>query len=132
MDPVVHFEMAYQDRQRAADFYSKTFGWKTQMLGAEMNDYVVVHTGETSEDGMLQKPGMINGGLYQKPEDPQGQAPSVVIAVEDIEETLKKIEANGGKILGQPMPIPGVGKYASFIDTEGNRASVLQPDPMKQ
>jgi predicted enzyme related to lactoylglutathione lyase len=27
------------------------------------------------------------------------------------------------------MEIPGVGQYASFRDTEGNRVSVLQPLP---
>ena len=59
-----------------------------------------------------------------------GQAPSVVIAVDDIEASLAKITANGGKVLGELMPIPGVGQYASFLDTEGNRVSVLQPLPM--
>ena len=42
MNPVVHFEMPYEDRNRMADFYSKAFGWKPQMLGPEMGDYVVV------------------------------------------------------------------------------------------
>ena len=130
MDPVVHFEMAYTDRQRAADFYSKTFDWKPQMLGAEMGNYVVMQTTETDDKGMIQKPGAINGGMYEKPADPMNQAPSVVIAVEDIEASLAKITVNGGKVLGEPMPIPGVGTYASFLDTEGNRASVLQPLPM--
>lgn len=27
----------------------------------------------------------------------------------------------------KPMEIPGIGSYASFLDTEGNRVSVLQP-----
>ncbi len=35
----------------------------------------------------------------------------------------------GGKVLGEPMEIPGVGQYSSFIDTEGNRVSMLQPIP---
>ncbi len=131
MDPVVHFEMAYTDRQRAADFYSKTFGWKAQILGPEMGNYVVMQTSETDDKGMIQKPGAINGGLYEKPADPMGQAPSVVIAVEDIDAALRKITANGGRTLGEPMAIPGVGTYASFIDTEGNRVSVLQPLPMQ-
>jgi len=33
----------------------------------------------------------------------------------------------GGKVLGEPVDIPGVGSYVSFIDTEGNRVSLLQP-----
>lgn len=32
MNPVVHFEMPAENRQRMADFYTKSFGWKTQML----------------------------------------------------------------------------------------------------
>jgi predicted enzyme related to lactoylglutathione lyase len=30
-------------------------------------------------------------------------------------------------VLGEPMEIPGVGRYVSFIDPEGNRVSLLQP-----
>jgi predicted enzyme related to lactoylglutathione lyase len=126
MNPVVHFEMPYEDKNRMADFYTKAFGWKHQMLGADMGDYVVAQTGETDDKGMLQKPGMINGGFYKKPEDPMGQAPSVVIAVDDISAAIQRIKDAGGTMLGEPMDIPGVGAYASFIDTEGNRASILQ------
>jgi predicted enzyme related to lactoylglutathione lyase len=35
MDPVVHFEMPAEDRKRMADFYTKAFGWQTQMLGPD-------------------------------------------------------------------------------------------------
>jgi uncharacterized protein len=131
MDPVVHFEMPYEDRERAAQFYRETFGWKPQMLGEEMGNYVVMHTSEVDPATNFPKePGRINGGFYKKPEDPMGQHPSVVIAVGDIEETLKKIAENGGKVLGEPMDIPGIGRYGSFLDTEGNRVSIIKPLPM--
>jgi uncharacterized protein len=65
--------------------------------------------------------------VYKKPADQQGQHPSVVIAVTDIQEALKKVREAGGKVLGEPMDIPGVGLYAGFLDTEGNRVSLLQP-----
>jgi predicted enzyme related to lactoylglutathione lyase len=129
MDPVVHFELPYEDKNRMAGFYSKTFGWKPQMLGPEMGEYVVVTTGEADERGRPKNPGNINGGLHKKPADPLGQHPSVVIAVADIQEALTKIKAGGGKVLGEPMDIPGVGLYAGFLDPEGNRLSVLQPSP---
>jgi hypothetical protein len=57
------------------------------------------------------------------------QYPSVVISVDDIKDSMKKVIDAGGKVLGEPMDIPGVGSYVSFIDTEGNRASMLQPIP---
>jgi len=52
-----------------------------------------------------------------------------VIAVDDIADAMQQVSRAGGKVLGEPMPIPGVGKYVSFFDTEGNRVSMLQPLP---
>jgi predicted enzyme related to lactoylglutathione lyase len=127
MNPVVHFEMPAENRQRMADFYSKTFGWNTQVLGEEMGGYVLASTVESDENGRPTKPGAINGGFYQRTDDPSSHAPSVVIGVENLEEHMKKVTAAGGTIIGQPMPIPGVGLWVSFKDTEGNRVSMLQP-----
>jgi predicted enzyme related to lactoylglutathione lyase len=96
-----------------------------------MGDYVVVSTSESDPKNRLPKEsGMINGGFYRKPETPLGQAPSVVIKVDDMKESLKKIADAGCKILGETMEIPGVGLYAVFLDTEGNRVSLLQPNAM--
>ena len=47
MSPVVHFEMPAEDRRRMASFYENAFGWKTQMLGPDMGDYVLVTTAES-------------------------------------------------------------------------------------
>ncbi len=127
MNPVVHFEIPAEDRKRMADFYTKVFGWKTQMLGSEMGDYVLATTTETGKNGRPKKPGAINGGFFPKSEDKPAQYPSVVIAVEDIKKHMKKVEKAGGKVLGEPSDIPGVGLYVSFFDTEGNRVSMLQP-----
>jgi uncharacterized protein len=130
MNPVVHFEMPAEDRKRMADFYTRVFGWRMQMLGPEMGNYVVVTTTEPDENGRPKQPGAINGGFFTKTKDTQ--YPSVVIAVDDIKGAMKKVEEAGGKVLGgrvpgEPDEIPGVGLYASFVDTEGNRVSLLQP-----
>ncbi len=127
MNPVVHFEMPAENRKRMAEFYSNTFGWKIQQLGPEMGEYMVVATSETDEKGHPLKPGMIGGGFYQKTDDPVSNHPSVVIAVDEINSSIQKVEKGGGKVLGKPMDIPGIGSYVSFIDTEGNRVSILQP-----
>ncbi len=128
MDPVVHFEMPAEDKNRMAKFYTKAFGWKTEMLGQEMGDYVLVTTTEIDEKtGRPKNPGAINGGFYVKTEDMPAQYPSIVIAVDDIKESMKKVTQAGGKVLGEPMEIPDVGQYVSFLDTEGNRVSMLQP-----
>jgi predicted enzyme related to lactoylglutathione lyase len=129
MNPVVHFEMPADDRKRMADFYTKAFGWKTQMLGPDMGNYVVVNTTECDVKGRPKEPGAINGGFYTRKADWPDQYPSVVIAVENIKESMKDVTQAGGEILGEPMEIPGVGQYVSFKDTEGNRVSLLQPSP---
>ena len=52
---------------------------------------------------------------------------AIVIAVDDIKESVQKVTTAGGEVLGEPMAIPGVGQYVLFRDPEGNRASMLQP-----
>ena len=130
MNPVVHFEMPAEDRNRMAKFYTKAFGWQTQMLGPEMNEYVLVTTTEPGENGRPKDPGAINGGFYKKSADMPAQYPSIVIAVGDIKEAMKKVTKAGGKVLGEPIKIPGYGLYISFFDTEGNRVSMMQPTTM--
>ncbi len=128
MDSVVHFEMPYDNRDRMAKFYQSAFGWQMQMLGQDMGNYVVATTTESGDQGP-KKPGAINGGFYQKTADKPMQYPSVVIAVDDLAQASKKVVSAGGKVLGEPWDIPGVGLYVSFTDSEGNRVSMLQPAP---
>jgi hypothetical protein len=138
MNPVVHFEMGYKDRERMVGFYAKVFGWKAEMMGPSLGNYVVMTTAEMDEKTKFPKePGRINGGFYKKTENPASHAPSVVIAVDDIHQSMKEVESAGGKILGamdqsgkqtmEPQDIPGVGLWISFEDSEGNRVSMLQP-----
>lgn len=129
MNPVVHFEMPYKDKNRMADFYTKVFGWHMQMTGAEMGNYVVAATTESDQkSGRPKNPGTINGGFYEKSKG--NGYPSVVIAVDDIKEHIKMVKKAGGKILGEPVEILTVGWYVSFVDTEGNKVSLLQPSQM--
>jgi predicted enzyme related to lactoylglutathione lyase len=130
MNSVVHFEMPAKDTKRMSDFYSNTFGWQTQQMGPEMGNYVLATTTEADVNGRPKAPGAINGGFYPRTENQVSNVPSVVIAVDDLRDHIKKVTAAGGKILGEPMPIPGVGLWVSFLDTEGNRVSMLQPNPM--
>ena len=135
-NPVVHFEMPAEDKKRMSEFYTKVFGWQTKQLGPEMGDYMVVMTSDSDPNdptGRPKTPGTINGGFYQRKD--ASQAPLVVISVDDINESMKKIEEAGGKVIGgmtpgKPDDIPGVGLYAAFSDTEGNRICILQPKKM--
>ena len=125
MNPVIHFEMPAEDRKRIADFYTKAFGWKTELLGEDMGNYVLATTTESDKNGP-KKPGAINGGFFPNSKDNPSKHPSVVISVENLDEHIKIVEKAGGKVLGTPMDIPGVGRFVSFTDTEGNMASMMQ------
>ncbi len=127
MNPVVHFEMPAEDRKQMADFYTKVFGWKTQQLGEDMGNYVLATTTDSDENGSPKKPGAINGGFFQKTDDKPAQYPSVVITVEDIREHMMNVEKSGGKVIGEPVDILGVGLYVSFFDTEDNSVCMIQP-----
>lgn len=128
-DSVVHFEMPAKDKKRVSNFYSTVFGWKMVQMGSDMSDYLMAQTSDTDEKGMNNTPGTVNGGFFDYKNEEGFNVPHLVIAVEDINESKKKVVESGGKILGEIMDIPGIGKYISFKDTEGNIVGALQPNP---
>ncbi len=125
-NPVVHFEMPYEDSERMSNFYTQAFDWKMNDMGEQMGNYIMAHGAETDENTMVKNPGNINGGFFPRRADSPNQSPSVVIAVEDINVAIEKIKEAGGEVLGEPMEIPTVGMYVSFRDTEGNLVSLIQ------
>jgi predicted enzyme related to lactoylglutathione lyase len=131
-NPVVHFEMPYEDAKRVSEFYKNAFGWGMNLIpGEEMGNYVTAQTAETDENRMVKTPGTINGGFFAKKADLPAQYPSVVISVSDIKKAMDDVSKAGGKVLGEPVEIPGIGQYVSITDTEGNRVSLLQARSME-
>jgi uncharacterized protein len=115
MDKVVHFEIPFDDQKRAAKFYAGIFGWK--LLEVPGMNYTMVHAAETDKDNMVTDKGAINGGLF--PRETAAKTPMLVIGVDSIDETVKKVVAAGGKLLVPKQPIPN-GSYARILDSEGN------------
>jgi predicted enzyme related to lactoylglutathione lyase len=118
---VVHFEIPFDDGNRARAFYREAFGWDVSEM-PEM-DYTMVSTGPT-EDAGLTEPGFINGGMAQRGDS--FTAPTVVIDVVDIDEALKKIESLGGATLLTKTPVGDMGFSAYFRDPEGNAVGLWQ------
>lgn len=127
--PVVHFEMPAKDKKRVSDFYTKAFGWNMVQMGPDMGNYIVAQTSETDEKGMVKTPGTINGGFFDYKDNDLNRAPHLVIAVDDLDESIKAVTDAGGKIEGEKMEIPGIGMYVSFRDSEDNVVGMLQPAP---
>lgn len=115
MDKVVHFEIPYDDKDRASKFYSEIFGWK--LLDIPEMEYTLIHAAETDPNHMVMEKGAINGGMFQR--NDAARDPLIVIGVKSIDETIKNVVSAGGKIVTPKRPIPN-GSYARVSDSEGN------------
>jgi hypothetical protein len=116
MGKVVHFEIPVDDRERASAFYENVFDWQMQHM-PEMG-YTMVGTVPVDADHMPTERGAINGGLMDRSD--RTPNPVITIDVDSIDESLKKIEAEGGSVVTPKTPIPGMGAFAYFTDSEGN------------
>lgn len=113
---VVHFEIPYDDGQRARSFYRDAFGWDLQEI-PEM-DYTMVSSGPTGEQGPTE-PGYIGGGMLDRSTSP-APGPVIVIDVDDIDAALEKIVKLGGSMVVGRTPVADMGFSAYFTDSEGN------------
>jgi len=116
MSRVVHFQIPADNPARAEKFYVATFGWRFQKWNGPM-PYWLIETGEG--------PG-IDGGMA--PREQPGEQPVNTIGVESLEKTTAAVQRNGGKVLANRIPIPGVGWLATCQDTEGNQFLLMQAD----
>src|SRR5262245_46143037 len=110
--PIVHIEFATTDPQAASKFYGDLFGWEIQNV-PEMNYVMFAATGGPGggfpqADNEMYKPGDV----------------LVYIGTDDIDATLARIEALGGKTLMPKTEIPGSGWFGIFSDPTGARAAL--------
>ena len=119
---VVHFEVPFDDEERAQEFYREVFEWQIQ--GMPGMPYHLVSTGPAGEDGMPSGPGYIGGGMLQRqaPVD----VPVITVEVDDIDRTLVAVEKHGGSPVGEKMPVGDMGFAAYFKDSEGNLMGLWQ------
>lgn len=122
MDKVVHFEVPFDDGDRATTFYREAFGW--QLNSMPQFQYVMVSTTATDDQGRPSEPGAINGGMLAR----QGpiSAPVVTIGVDDLDDALSRVEKLGGKVAIGRQPVGDMGYSAYFTDTEGNLIGLWQ------
>ena len=117
-NPVVHFEIASKDTDKLRRFYADVFGWS--MNADNPMNYALASTkdGDTG----------IDGGLYQVGDANDHPGLRIYAQVADGEAVLAKVEASGGKRLGQLQEVPGMGiKTAQFLDPEGNLFGLVEP-----
>jgi hypothetical protein len=119
---VVHFEVPYDDADRARAFYSDVFGWTIQPMPEF--DYNFVQTGPTNDTGIPTEPGYIGGGMFQRQAD-IGR-PIITIEVDDMTNALATIAEHGGTAVGNPEQVGDMGIAAYFTDSEDNLMGLWQ------
>ena len=122
MAKVVHFEIPFDNKERAMKFYTDSFGWRLTDM-PQMN-YVMAQSVDVDDNQMPREPGAINGGLFQRPKE--APSPTIYVDVKSVDEAIKKVQAAGGKVVTPNTPIPGMGSYARVADTEGNVIGLFQ------
>jgi predicted enzyme related to lactoylglutathione lyase len=101
---------------RARKFYETVFGWSFEPWGPP--DFYLIDTGKEPR-----------GALQERRELAAGQKMigfECTISVANIDQAIRAIESNGGRIAAPKFYIPTVGTVAYFFDTEGNVCGVIQ------
>jgi predicted enzyme related to lactoylglutathione lyase len=122
---VVHFEVPFDDGDRARNFYKQAFGW--QLLEMPDMGYTIAMSGPSGDSGPTEA-GFINGGMLSR-EQAATPGPVVVVDVDDIDTSLDKIGGLGGSTVVGKTPVGDMGFAAYFKDPEGNVVGLWQTAP---
>ena len=114
MSAIIHFEIHFDEAERAVKFYSNLFGWKVEK--APGTEYYMIDTQEGSYGSMMKR-----FNPNQKITDYFG--------ANSLLESVAKVEKLGGKILVPRMAVPKSGYYALCMDTESNLFGLWENDP---
>jgi uncharacterized protein len=113
---VVHFEIPFDDGDRARRFYGEAFGWQLQSIPTM--GYTLVTTGPSSDRGPTE-PGFVNGGMMARSASPS-PAPILVVDVDSIDKALARIGELGGTTILERQVVGEMGFSAYVRDPEGN------------
>ncbi len=115
LNRICHFELIVPNPERAKSFYGEVFEWEFESTPG--SDYQLIRTGQPPY-----------GGLMKRPEEmPVNAALQVYVAVDSVEDTLKKAEAMGAKVIVPRKEVPGAGYFAVFEDPDGIVLGIFQP-----
>lgn len=117
MAKFVHLEIHSNNIDRTKDFFVNVFGWDFDRWGGPKN-YWLLKTGSNEDSTKIT--------ILEKESDFAGVINT--IEVPSIEQTLKLVTKNGGKILLKKTPIENTGYIAYFADIDKNVFGLVQKD----
>jgi uncharacterized protein len=116
-NPVGYFEIPVNDLDRAVSFYEQVFGYEFEREIVDSNEMAWFPINEDA-------PGI--SGALAKGESyiPCIKGTLVYFSTDDIEDTLVKVQASGGRTLYSKTSLGELGWVAEFEDSEGNRVAL--------
>lgn len=120
-NPVIFFEIASKDGESLKEFYSALFDWTILPFGWKTSHFPIdIYAIDPTPPPLLDEG--IKGHIYPLTEEMEfNNRVSIFIQVEDLKETLNKVENSGGKTLVPPQVLPdNMGSIAMFGDPSGN------------
>ena len=112
----VWHEQVSSDPKRAQDFYTKLFGWETEVFKPGETDYTMISSG-----------GQAQGGFGKAMEGAPPPHWLSHVQVENLEQTIEKAKNAGGKLAAGPFEMGEVGRIAIIGDPQGAYVSAYQP-----
>ena len=116
---IAWFEIGTGDPAGAEKFYGDVFGWTVGQDDEDGPGYRRV----TAGDG----PGLHAGGLADTGAEPGYAVFGVLVA--DVAETIRRVEAAGGRLGRAPQVTPGGITFAHLLDPAGNQFEVFTMPP---
>lgn len=121
MSRVIHFEIAANDPEHVASFYTDVFGWTVEKWDGP-EEYWMITTGPEDEAG-------INGGLMRTTDDLPGVRTVNTISVDSVDAFTERIVEHGGTVSMSKFAIEGMGYFAYCADPEGVLFGIMEFDP---
>lgn len=112
----VWHEQVSADPMQAQDFYTRLFGWDTQVFKPGEADYAMISTA-----------GQNHGGFATAIEGAPPPHWLGHIRVERLEDTVEKARRTGGGLVAGPFEMGEVGRIAIIADPQGACVSAYQP-----
>jgi uncharacterized protein len=115
---VTWYEIQVTDLEAAKTFYGEVFGWTFESWG---ETFVVAKAGDQMICGL---------DLAEGDASPAGRHVRVYLDVDDLEETLARVEKAGGEVVASRTAVPGdSGWFATFADPSGLKLSLWTTTP---
>lgn len=120
VNTILWTDLMSTDVEASKKFYGELFGWQAKNAEGAPGPYTMLSLENESVGAMM-------------PIDPemskQGIPPhwSVYIYVENLEQTMARIQQHGGKVLCGPMEVMTHGRMATCMDPQGAAFNIWQP-----